>query len=178
MKNHFYVLPYLASIPAANWMINNVGTQMFPDAPHTIPVGFGYQAPSGVLMIGVALAARDLVQEKTNRTTVMAAIIAGIIISFFVNKDVATASAIAFAVSELCDFFAYNKIKQCSVALAVAVSGIIGGIIDSLLFLQIAFGSTQFWQGQIIGKTLVACSCALLIAGWRVVSQRMPALQA
>ena len=52
------LLAYAGTVPLANWMISNVGTQQFPDGPHTIPVGFGFDAPSGVLAIGVSLAAR------------------------------------------------------------------------------------------------------------------------
>lgn len=177
MKKYLYVLPYLASIPLANWMISHVGTQSFPNGPHTIPVGFGFQAPSGVLMIGIALFARDLIQEKTSKLTTLVAIGVGILISYFVNKDVAVASAVAFAFGELCDFAIYSKIRQRHLPLAVAISGIVGGIIDSLLFLQIAFGSTQFWEGQVIGKTFIACLCAMLIVGWRDISQRLSAVQ-
>ena len=54
---------YMATIPIANFMIGNVGTFCIPDGPCTIPVGFGYSAPSGVLMVGLALVLRDYVQE-------------------------------------------------------------------------------------------------------------------
>ena len=150
------IVIYLSTIPLANWFINNVGTQSFPQGPHTIPVGFGYQAPSGVLLIGVALLARDYVQEKFGKQKVLIAVALGIVLSFFVNRDVAIASALAFAVSEIVDFSLYTRIKNKSIVAAVVVSGIVGGVIDSFLFLQIAFGSTDFWQGQVIGKTSIA----------------------
>ena len=51
---------YIATIPAANYMIGNVGTVCIPDGPCLIPVGFGVMAPSGVLMIGLALMLRRL----------------------------------------------------------------------------------------------------------------------
>ena len=164
---------YLATIPAANWFINNVGTQSFPDGPHTIPVWFGYQAPSGVLLIGIALLARDFVQEQLGKQPTLLAITAGILISFFVNPAVATASAIAFALSELADFGIYTKIKQHTIIGAVVVSGIIGGVIDSFVFLQIAFGSTQFWQGQVIGKTWMALLGGIVIWGTNAVLNRL-----
>ena len=61
--------------------------------------------------------------------------------------------------------------------MAVIASGIIGGIIDSLVFLQIAFGSTAYWQGQIIGKTLMAMLGGLIIWASHAVSDRVHPLQ-
>lgn len=168
---------YLSTIPAANWLINNFGTQQFAGGPHTIPVGFGFDAPSGVLLIGVALVCRDVVQETFGKATTLGAICVGVAASYFVNPAVATASAVAFAVGELCDFAIYTNIRKHHKALAVATSGVVGGAIDSFVFLQIAFGSTQFWEGQIIGKALVACCAAVLLHTANVVSQRLPARQ-
>ena len=177
MKKVLALLGYLLTIPAANWMIENVGTQGFPGGPHTIPVGFGYQAPSGVLLIGVALALRDYVQEKAGRNLTLAAIAVGIGLSYIVNPAVATASAVAFAISELIDFAIYTKIRRRNKPAAIAASGIIGGAIDSFLFLQIAFGSTMFWQGQVIGKTIIAAVAALTVWIYRDLSQRMRTVQ-
>lgn len=55
---------FAASIPAANWMIGNVGTSCTPGGPCLIPVAPGVAAPSGVLMVGLALVMRDLVQRR------------------------------------------------------------------------------------------------------------------
>jgi len=173
IKKYAAIIAYLATIPLANWFISNVGTQSFPEGPHTIPVGFGYQAPSGVLLIGIALFTRDYVQEKFGKRNVLIAIAAGIVISFFVNPDVAAASAVAFAAGEIVDFFVYTRIKRKSIALAVVFSGVVGGIIDSFLFLQIAFDSTNFWQGQVVGKTWMALLGGLIIWGYRALSHRL-----
>ncbi len=155
---------YAASIPLANWMIDHVGTQHFPGGPHTIPVGFGYDAPSGVLAIGVALVARDFIQRQLGRRAALLAIGVGVLLSYLVaNPAIATASAVAFALGEFSDFAVYTPLARRRLALAVAASGVIGGLIDSLVFLQIAFGSTLFWQGQVIGKTYVALAAGLTI---------------
>ncbi len=50
-------LAYIATIPAANWLIGNVGTTCVPNGPCLIPVGFGLMAPSGVLMVGLGAGA-------------------------------------------------------------------------------------------------------------------------
>ena len=62
-KGYLAALAYASTIPAANWMIGNVGTVCIPDGPCLIPLGFGITAPSGVLMIGLALLLRDAVHE-------------------------------------------------------------------------------------------------------------------
>lgn len=178
MKKHLPLVTYLATIPAANWMIQNIGSPAFPGGPHTIPVGFGYTAPSGVLLIGLALFARDYVQEHYGRNKTLIAIAAGIILSYFVNPDVATASAIAFALGELADFAIYTKIRKHSKPAAILTSGTIGGIIDSFVFLQIAFGSTMFWQGQVIGKTIVAATAAIIIKLAHDLPKRLSSQQA
>lgn len=173
MKKSLLFASYLLTIPLANWFINNVGTVGFPGGPHTIPVGFGYQAPSGVLLIGFALFARDLLQEAAGRKTVLFAILVGLPLSAIVNPSVAVASTVAFAASEFADFALYDRIRGYSKALGMVISGIVGGIIDSLLFLWLAFGSITFWQGQVIGKIGMTVACVGVMKGFRVLSQRM-----
>ena len=164
MKKILAFTVYCLSIPAANWMISNIGTQSFPGGPHTIPVGFGYSAPSGVLLIGFALFARDIIQRISGRNIALIAIGLGSMISYLLaDKNIATASVIAFAIGELVDLCVYTPLHKKRIVTAVVVSGIVGGVVDSLLFLQIAFGSTMFWQGQVIGKAYVSCLAGLLI---------------
>lgn len=148
------LVAYLLTIPLANYFVTHVGeAPAFPGGPHTVPVGFGYDAPSGVLWIGVALVVRDAVQGTLGRLWVLAAIAAGALLSFPVAPAaVAGASAAAFAVSELADFAVYTPLSERRLYLAVLASGIVGAVIDSLLFLQLAFGSTRFWQGNTLGK--------------------------
>jgi uncharacterized PurR-regulated membrane protein YhhQ (DUF165 family) len=155
---------YAATIPLANWMISNVGTQAFPEGPHTIPVGLGYQAPSGVLMIGLALVSRDIIQRYAGKRLALLAIALGVIISFAIaDPSIAIASCVAFALGELTDFSMYTPLQKRNLIAAVIVSGVIGGIVDSLVFLQIAFGSTMFWQGQVIGKAWMAIGAGIVI---------------
>lgn len=161
------LLVYLACVPAANWMIGHIGSVDFPGGPHTVPVGFGYSAPSGVLLIGLALAARDAVQRLAGRAWVLAAIVCGIALSYLVNPAIATASAVAFGLGELADFVVFTPLATWNLPVAVAVSGVVGGVIDTFVFLQIAFGSTDYWQGQVIGKTAVALTAGVLIWGVR-----------
>ena len=166
------VVAYAATVPLANWMIGNVGTQSFPGGPHTIPVGFGWAAPSGVLAIGVALAIRDYLQRRVGIRLVLVAIAFGVALSYLINPAVAFASAVAFALGELADLAVFTPLARRRPSLAVFVSGVIGGLVDSFVFLQLAFGSSKYWQGQVLGKAEVAALAALVTAGFHALSVR------
>ena len=91
-------------------------------------------------------------------------IIVGAILSYLLaDPFIAIASIVAFSVSELVDFAAYSYLRQRGRALAVAVSGLVGAVMDSIAFLYIAFGSLAYIEGQIIGKVIVSFMAAALI---------------
>ena len=54
-EGFLFLLGFGLCIPAANWLIGNAGTVCVPNGPCLIPVAPGLMAPSGVLMIGLAL---------------------------------------------------------------------------------------------------------------------------
>lgn len=144
---------FLACIPVANWLIGNVGTVCVPNGPCLIPVAPGMMAPSGVLVIGAALALRDAVQEALGRARVLALVVAGAALSLLVSSPaLALASAAAFLLSELADFAVYDRLRKKGLALAVMLSGIVGAILDSLLFSWLAFGTIGWTPGLIIAK--------------------------
>lgn len=168
MKTPLLVLAYALTIPLANWMIGNVGTQHFPDGPHTIPVGFGYDAPSGVLVIGLALVLRDAIHRFAGKGLALVAIFIGVVLSYVLaDPHIATASAVAFALSELADFAVYAPLARRKLWLAVLASGAVGAVVDSFLFLELAFGSTMFWQGQVLGKIYFSIAAAAAILAVR-----------
>jgi uncharacterized PurR-regulated membrane protein YhhQ (DUF165 family) len=153
-------LSFIGCIPAANWMIGNLGTVCStPHGPCLVPVapwgpgGRPLMAPSGVLMIGLALVLRDLVQRRLGRGVALAAIVAGAALSGAVApQQLVYASATAFLLSELADFAVYTPLQERGLVLAVLASSVVGLIADSLLFLWLAFGSLDFLAGQILGK--------------------------
>ena len=160
-KGYFAFAAYAATIPAANWMIGNFGTICVPDGPCLIPLGFGIMAPSGVLMIGLALFLRDVVHEYLGSRYALYAIAIGAMLSYiFADPFIAAASVIAFGVSELSDYAVYAKLRARSKSLGILASGIVGSVIDSMLFLWIAFGSIAHVEGQIVGKIGVTCLVA------------------
>ena len=141
-------------IPAANWLIGNAGTVCAPAGPCLIPVAPGLMAPSGVLMIGLALVLRDLVQRRLGIRWVVAAIVAGAALSGAVAPpSLVVASATAFLLSELADCAVYTPLQRRRLVLAVLASSAVGLVIDSAVFLYLAFGSLDFLAGQVVGKS-------------------------
>jgi uncharacterized PurR-regulated membrane protein YhhQ (DUF165 family) len=164
MKKWGYLAGYIATIPAANWMIGSIGTFCIPDGPCMIPVGFGMTAPSGVLMVGAALVLRDQVQEHLGVKWALGGILIGAILSYLLaDPFIALASILAFGASELVDFGAYTYVRKYGRALAVAVSGLVGAVMDSIVFLYIAFGSLAYVEGQIFGKLVISLIAAAAI---------------
>lgn len=170
------LLLYLATIPAANWMIGNVGTACLPQGPCLVPVGFGLTAPSGVLLIGIALVLRDLVHRDLGPRWAAAGVVAGSALSFAIAPPaLAVASFAAFAVSEALDQAVYTPLRRRRLVLAVVASGVVGAIADSALFLWLAFGSLDHIAGQIVGKLWMVASAAGFF--W-LQSRRHPAVAA
>lgn len=144
---------FVLTIPGANWMIGHVGTTCVPDGPCLIPVAPGIAAPSGVIMIGLSLVLRDLVQRRLGLGAAFAAIVAGAAISaLLAPASLVMASLVAFLCSELADLAVYTPLQRRRFVTAVIVSGLVGLVIDSAVFLHLAFGSMTYLGGQILGK--------------------------
>jgi len=144
---------YLASIPLANWMIQHVGTVCLPQGPCLVPVAPEILAPSGVLTVGAALVLRDVVQRCLGLSWGLLAIAIGTLLSSLVAPPaLVLASGSAFALSELADFGVYTPLQRHRLTLALVGSSVVGLIVDSVVFLLLAFGSLEFLPGQVIGK--------------------------
>lgn len=164
---------FIATIFLANWLIAHVGTQPFPGGPHTISVGFGLTAPSGVLAVGLAFTFRDIVQRTLGVPAVIGAILLGAGLSYLVSPAFAAASACAFLVSEAADLLVYTPLEQRGWLGAVVVSNVVGAVVDSWLFLTLAFGSTAFLAGQVVGKIeMTALALMFLIPARRALLPR------
>src|SRR5215510_11656141 len=96
-----FLVLFALTIPVANWMIGNVGTVCPPNQPCLVPVAPGLMSPSGVLMAGVALVLRDLVQRRLGVGVAVLAILGGAALSgLLAPPALVIASAIAFLLSE------------------------------------------------------------------------------
>jgi uncharacterized PurR-regulated membrane protein YhhQ (DUF165 family) len=150
------LVAYIATIPAANLAVTHFGA---------VPVGFGYAAPAGVYMVGLALVLRDLARESTGRRAVLAAIAVGTMLSYILaDPAFAGASAAAFAVAEAMDFVVYEPLRKRGLLTAMLASNAVGLLADSLLFLKLAFGSFDYLPGQILGKAWMTFSAIAVLA--------------
>src|ERR1041384_3503578 len=97
MEGWIFLGLFCLTIPAANWMIGHVGTVCVPNGPCLVPVAPGIMAPSGVLMIGLALVLRDLVQRRLGAKVWLFAIAIGALLSAgLAPGSLVLASAAAF----------------------------------------------------------------------------------
>ena len=153
IEGYIFLVLFCLTIPAANWLIGHVGTVCVPTGPCLVPVALGIMAPSGVLMIGLALVLRDLVQRRLGVEFGIGAIIVGAAISAgLAPPTLVVASAAAFLLSEFADFAVYTPLARRRLVVAVIASSVVGLVVDSIVFLWLAFGSLEFLIGQIIGK--------------------------
>ena len=144
---------FLACIPLANFLILHVGTVCIPNGPCLIPVAPGLMAPSGVALIGLALVLRDVVQRCLGRSASLLAIAIGTLISALIAPPaLLLASITAFFLSEMADFAVYTPLAQRRLVLAVVASSMVGLVVDSIVFLFLAFGSLDYLAGQVVGK--------------------------
>lgn len=154
---------FVGTIIAANWAVERYGV---------VPVGFGLMAPAAVYFVGLAFTLRDLVHDHLGRVGVLAAIAIGGAVSALVSPAFALASAVAFLLSELADFAVYAPLRDRHWLRAVAASNVVGLVLDSIVFLWLAFGSFSFLSGQIVGKAWMTLLAVAVLAAVR--SHREP----
>lgn len=155
---------FVALPPLANYLIKNVGTVCVNDGPCLIPVGLGLLAPSGVLLIGLALVLRDMLQEAVGLPLVLLAVLLGTVISWgSADPSIAGASAVAFLFAELVDLIIYTPLRKKGLHTAVLVSGVFGAFVDSFIFVYLAFGALDFSAGNTLGKLYATAAFALYL---------------
>lgn len=162
---------FVGSVWLANWLLHRYGV---------VPIGFGLSGPAGVYAAGLAFGLRDAVHETLGRRWVLVGIIAGSALAWLLGANdrlggpvpIAAASALAFAVSEVADLLIYEPIRRRHWAVAVAASNVVGSVVDSALFLWLAFGSLTHLLGQVVGKSyMVALSVPLVWLARRALSR-------
>lgn len=155
------LVAYVACIVLANWAIRRFGF---------VPVGFGLVAPAGTYFAGATFVARDSVQLAFGRWLVLPAILVGAAISWWTTGSgsipggmipLAAASGVAFLVGETMDWALFTPLRSAGrMTEAFLLANTLGLLVDTFIFLTLAFGSTAHWQGTALGKfwmTLPAC---------------------
>lgn len=152
------VAAFVGCVVAANWALGRWGI---------VSVGFGLMAPAGVYFAGLTFGVRDVVHELGGRRLVLAAIGVACVVSYVIedavtipggHAPIAVASAVAFALSELADFAVYTPLRERNWTVASIVSNLVGAVIDSALFLWLAFGSLDHITGNVVGKAYMAAA--------------------
>lgn len=149
---------FVATIWVANWLISHYGV---------VHVGFGLLAPAGVFAVGVAFTLRDITHRTLGPWVVVGAIVVGALLSVLIAPQFALASGVAFLVSELADLTVYTPLSERTWLGSVTLSNTVGLMVDSALFLWLAFGSLQFFWGQVVGKAWMTLLAVLALAAWR-----------
>jgi uncharacterized PurR-regulated membrane protein YhhQ (DUF165 family) len=150
-----YLIGYIATIFLANLAIQTWGL---------VPVGFGLMAPAGVYAVGVAFTLRDLAQDALGKRWVIVGIFAGAALSALVSPQFALASGAAFLMSEALDMAVYTPLRERNWVGAVVASNVVGLVVDSIVFLWLAFGSLDFLAGQVVGKAYMTVLAVMLLA--------------
>tara|TARA_Y100001934_G_scaffold73298_1_gene91109 strand:- start:227 stop:790 length:564 start_codon:yes stop_codon:yes gene_type:complete len=139
-----------------------------------VEIGFGLMAPAGVFFAGLAFSVRDGLHETSNRNWIISAILIGSIVSFLIEGDygntipggvipLAFASGLAFLFSEFADYAVYSPLRKTGKVIALIASNIVGLVLDSILFLYLAFGSLEFLDGQVVAKGYMTILVAIFM---------------
>jgi uncharacterized PurR-regulated membrane protein YhhQ (DUF165 family) len=169
-----FLVLFALTIPAANWLIGHVGTTCVPQGPCLVPAAPGLMAPSGVTMVGIALVLRDLVQRRLGTAISALAVLVGSGLSaLYAPASLVVASATAFLLSELADLAVYTPLARRRLVAAVIASSCAGLVVDSIVFLWLAFGSLDFLAGQVVGKAWMVLLSIPLVAWLRRRDERL-----
>ncbi len=165
---------FVGTVYLANWLLTTYGIVQF----------LGMSVPCGVFAAGLGFLLRDLLHETGGRLWVVGAIVAGACLSWLLgasahipggHTSIAVASGCAFLLSEFADFSVYAPLRKRHLFGAVAASQVAGAVVDSALFLTLAFGSLAFFWSQTLMKTLMVLPALGLLAAWRYRARLVPA---
>lgn len=134
-----------------------------------------YVAPAGVFCIGGVLVLRDWMQQLKGLAWTMSIVYAAGLVSWLVGdlagwtglEKIAVASVIAFSVSETVEALVFTPLRKKHLTAGVGLSATVGNVLDSWIFIGLAFGGTwpwtqHFFMGNFVGKLeMIAVGTAL-----------------
>jgi hypothetical protein len=163
-------ISFVGTVVAANWLLETYGI---------VGIGLGLTAPAGVYAAGLGFGLRDALHEAGGSRFVLAAIATGAGLSWWLSDavtipgghaSIAVASGVAFGLAELADLAIYAPLRERRWTAAVILSNIVGAVVDSAVFLWLAFGSLDYIDGQVVGKTYMVALALPVV--WLVRSRR------
>lgn len=136
---------FLLSIPFANWWLERHGLWDMP------LVG---NVPSAVWVVGAAFVVRDIVEITLGRKWTWVAIFLGTVLSWWLaSPKLAIASGTAFLWSEGTDALVFAPLADRGrFLLGVLISGYVASIVDSAIFVRLAFDSFDGWWQLTVAK--------------------------
>ncbi len=150
------VAAFVSCIVIANWAMLNLGQSNGPAQPHTVPVGFGLHAPSGVIFAGAMLTLRDAMHEHLGSLRTLGAILLSAPLTALVaSPGLAAGSTTAFVVAEVGDWAVYAWLRRKNRLFAVVGSNVASASLDSAVFLGVAFGASAVMgsgAAMVVGK--------------------------
>lgn len=148
---------YIGTIVAANW--TSTHCSHWAVGPLIVP--------AGTLWAGATFSLRDLLHDTLGTRGVAIVIAMGTGLSWaLASPQIAIASVVAFAVSELLDSLVYARLRARSRLHAMVASNVAGLLVDSILFAPLAFGTFAAAPGQVLGK---AATTGLTVAALLIV---------
>jgi uncharacterized PurR-regulated membrane protein YhhQ (DUF165 family) len=164
-----FLAVFVATIPLANWTTDTYG---FRD------VWLVGMIPAGTAWIAVSFVARDLTQLTLGKVWALAGIAVGALLSVLLaDPGLAWASFAAFTLSELLDMGIYTPLAKRQWTVAVILSSAVGALVDSWLFLRIAFGeeaAAAGWWRLALAKIVIV----LLVTPVAMLARRRVAVAA
>ena len=168
MKRIALAAGFVATVIAANWTLETFGMIELPL--------IAWMAPAGVFWAGLGFGLRDALHEAGGSRWVLGCIAVGTAVSWWMSDavtipgghtSIALASGTAFACSELADWLIYTPLRERQWVGAVIASNVVGSVIDSALFLTLAFGAVDAMGGQIAGKVVMILPALPVVWGVR-----------
>lgn len=141
-----------------------------------VAIAPGVMGPSAVYVAGLAFVVRDYLHRAAGPYWCVAAIIVGAVLSALFNPALALASGLAFLFSELADLLVFVPLRKRGFIKAAVASNVVGIVLDSLIFLLLAFGSLAFLPGQIVGKAYATVAFVVFELLRRKLAKRSPVL--
>lgn len=152
-------LLFVLLVVAANWLTSTYGM-------------VGGLVTAGTFAAGLTFAVRD----GLPRYWTIAAVMLGAALSVWLaSPQLALASGVAFAVSELADYAVYAPLRRRrSIGWAMLLSNTVGAVLDSLLFLWLAGFPLAGWSTQTLIKVAVTLPVVLGVLALRRAAVRRP----
>lgn len=150
-------ITYILAVVSANYLTEYYGL---------VPAGFGLTTTAGTYAAAAVLIARNLSQDTIGRLGVIALMIIGVALSWWLaSPELAVASGVAFALSEAADMGIYTPLRRAGRGRAVAAASVAGAFVDTYVFLYLAGFPASAAPGQLIIKAGMGLAAALIIGG-------------